>query len=175
MPAGYVVEIKRGAEKCRHEDEEIGYSLDRETVAPFCIKPNILYLMDNAGINQLRFKHGWSVGDHNHPHFDLVVRVFHDDACPNMELINGVPLTSELNAMVIKRFPTLERGKEYFTCQIGFRDLRTDVAGENYFINNLVRWTQANELAAPLEMEQMHDDRCGLGIEINALKLTFGH
>ena len=76
--------------------------------------------------------------------------------------------------MVIKRFSRLERGKEYFMCQITLRDLRRANAGDNYYLDNLSRAKQENRLAAPLRIEQIHDDKCGLGMEINALKLTFG-
>ena len=62
-PRTWIIEIKRGVQKCRtplntQPDEEVGYMLEHETAAPFCIAPNILYLLDNASINYLKYQHG---------------------------------------------------------------------------------------------------------------------
>jgi len=170
----WTVQVQRGAEKCKGlqptysaPDNHIGYSLESETVAPFCIEPNVVYLRENMSANYSKLKYNKLSyvpvpGSMIPPFFDTVIRVYHDDSCPDY------PHMGQLNAMVVKRFPLADRGKQVVMCDIAFRLVLVDGEVDD-FVEYLL---QQKDFERYVPIEQFHDDRCGVDGGKNAIKLT---
>jgi hypothetical protein len=163
----WTLETRRGDPGCPDKgspDKQIGYTLKHQTTAPFCIGYNYYRLMENAAINFFKLKHNYPA--YHFAHFNAVIRRFHDSSCPDFR-------GDQLNAVVIKQFPLLERGKKIFMCDITFKDMRPlNTADDvNVYLSALLPQKDFEKVVG---IERIHDDRCGLEPEVNALKLELG-